>query len=86
MTRMTLEEAYSNLSPGKLAEVRSYIGVIVPARDTERAWNWMASRVPDWADGKSYEEFHGPVFAPTVFHFLQEDKALAMEFKLTFGG
>ena len=85
MTRLTLEQAYRDLSPERLDEVKNYIGVLVPAENAEAAWNWLADRTPEWdCHGQTYRELHGDFPRPAAFHFLQKDKALAMEFKLTF--
>lgn len=86
MSRLTLEEAYRGLQEDKRKEVEKYIGVIVSAEDAPAAWLWMCNRIPDWGHGKTYEEMHGVSLAPAIFHFVQEDAALAMEFKLMWGG
>lgn len=86
MTRLTLEQAYAALPDTKRNEVKNYIAVIVDAKDASAAWMWMRNRIPDWGHGKTYEEEFGTSQAAAVFHFVQEDASLAMEFKLMWGG
>ena len=85
LSRLTLEQAYRGLTSEKRDEVKNYIAVIVDGADAPDAWEWMKNRIPDWGQGTSYEENFGSSDSPAVFHFVQEDSILAMEFKLMWG-
>ena len=85
MSRLTLEQAYGSLTSEKRDEVKNYIAVIVDGKDASDAWEWMKNRIPDWGQGRTFEEAFGSSQAAAVFHFIQEDNVLAMEFKLMWG-